>query len=359
MLLFGPESNVVTHEPEDRFLEVFEGIATSEDVVAEAAFHNPYSTEDKTWKHGFLLRDGAGNYHHLVKIDSHGYWSFFYRLGDRNLQCFREELSSSINAAPGGNNTLRVAMIGVEGWVYINGQYQGNLDLSAITQGGDIKVFVEDDQAGETRFEDFTVWKWDAALAKQLPEVVDTPTPTSAIPINPKTPVFGPESGVIEHEPDDDGAFELFRGLVLSGDVMIEATFHNSYDYREGPWNHGILLQSAQPNTYHWIYVDSQRRWVHSRRSGQEGFTFARATGARHRHRYFRGGKIRLRLVARGRMGWVYVNDRFMGNINFDLGDIPNPDPISLVIDDEKDGATKFEDFRVWRWHPSLYDLPE
>ena len=70
-------------------------------------------------------------------------------------------------------------------------------------------------------------------------------------------------------------------------------------------------------------------------------------------------GKNRLRLIATGNMGWVYVNDRFMGNINFDLGDIANPDRISLVIASEKDGATKFEDFRIWRWHPSLFDLPE
>ena len=85
------------------------------------------------------------------------------------------------------------------------------------------------------------------------------------------------------------------------------------------------------------------------------------STGARHRHRYLRGGKNRLRLIATGNMGWGYVKARFdwfTGNINFDLGGIPNPDRIGLVISSQKDGAAKFDDFRVWRWRPSLFDLP-
>lgn len=70
-------------------------------------------------------------------------------------------------------------------------------------------------------------------------------------------------------------------------------------------------------------------------------------------------GKNRLRLIATGNMGWVYVKARFMGNINFDLGGIPNTDRIGLVISSQKDGAAKFDDFRAWRWRPSLFDLPE
>ena len=86
------------------------------------------------------------------------------------------------------------------------------------------------------------------------------------------------------------------------------------------------------------------------------------STGARHRHRYLRGGKNRLRLIATGNMGWGYVKARFdwfTGNINFDLGDIPNPDRISLAIGSQKDGPAKFDDFRAWRWRPSLCNLRE
>ena len=70
-------------------------------------------------------------------------------------------------------------------------------------------------------------------------------------------------------------------------------------------------------------------------------------------------GKNRLRLIATGNMGWVYVKARFMGNIIFNLGGIPNPDRISLAIGSQKDGPAKFDDFRAWRWRPSLCNLRE
>ena len=62
-------------------------------------------------------------------------------------------------------------MIGAAGRLYINGKYQGNLDLSAITGPGLISVFLADDFAGSTRFEDFTVWRWDAELVRRNPEL--------------------------------------------------------------------------------------------------------------------------------------------------------------------------------------------
>ena len=72
-------------------------------------------------------------------------------------------------------------------------------------------------------------------------------------------------------------------------------------------------------------------------------------------------------MIVIGDTGWLYVNDNFVGNINFSLGDIPNPDRIGLVIDDEPgDGRrynerdkTVFKDFTIWQWHPSLFDLPK
>ena len=65
-------------------------------------------------------------------------------------------------------------MIGTTGRVYINGKYQVKLDLSAITEAGRINVFLDDDSAGSTEFEDFTVWRWDEELVRRSPEL-DTP----------------------------------------------------------------------------------------------------------------------------------------------------------------------------------------
>ena len=186
LLLFGPKSGQIEHESEDGFLEKFPAIATSEDVVVEATFHNPYSTRDQEWEHGFLLRNQGGNHTHWVAVESSGKWKYFHRLGESKAQGYQAIWSSDIDTAPGGENAFRVVMIGPKGWVYVNGKYQGSLDLSAITDSGRIEVFVDDDHEGETRFKDVIVWKWGPSLARQMPEIVVAPTPIPEATPDPK-----------------------------------------------------------------------------------------------------------------------------------------------------------------------------
>ena len=366
LLLFGPESNSITHEPENGLLEVFRGLVTSEDVVVEATFYNSTQRGGNTWEHGFLLRNSRLNYLHWVSIDSAGDWEYFYRLEDVEARGRRNTRSSAINTAAGGKNTLRVVMIGAKGWVYINGQYQSALDLSAVTEGGNISVFVDDDEEGETRFENFTVWKWGESLATQLPEIANSPTPTPGPTANPSIPLFGPEDGSIAHDPDN-GFLEISNALVQSGDVMIEVTFENPYAPNESHWNYGIFFDSAQRNAYHWVFIDSSRNWKHWRGSGEGGRTLRGGVERVHGIDVSEEGSNSLRLIVIDDIGWLYVNDNFAGNINFSLGDVPNPDRIGLVISDypgngrryNKGDKTVFKDFTIWKWHPSLFDLPK
>lgn len=172
LLLFGPESGVMTHEPDDGgVLESFRGPYTAEDVLVEATFYNPYATRNKSWEHGFLLRSAGFNYQHWVSISSSGIWEHFHRLGEAKALDRVVNRSSDINTNPGGKNHLSVVMTGAIGRLYINGRYQGRLDFSAITEAGRISVFIDDDSAGSTRFEDFTVWRWDAELVRRSPEL--------------------------------------------------------------------------------------------------------------------------------------------------------------------------------------------
>ena len=53
------------------------------------------------------------------------------------------------------------------------------------------------------------------------------------------------------------------------------------------------------------------------------------------------------------------------GIVPFNLGNVPNPERLRLIINDvdtggfeyDRGGQTRFEDFTVWKWHPSLFDL--
>ena len=157
---------------------MFRGLTTDGDVVVEATFYNPYSMMGKVWAHGFLLRRTREGVH-SVRIGSDGFWSHRYRI-DGAWNHSKYERGFSIRLGPLDSNNLRVVMIGAEGWVYVNGRYQGNLDLGSVTKGGSIGAFADDKSYGETRFEDFRVWRYGPSLARQLPDVgvVPTPTPT-------------------------------------------------------------------------------------------------------------------------------------------------------------------------------------
>ena len=80
-----------------------------------------------------------------------------------------------------------------------------------------------------------------------------------------------------------------------------------------------------------------------------------------------KGDKNRIQLIVIGESGYLYINNRRAGIINFDLGDIPTATRIYLVVVDRdsqgfeysRGGYTKFEDFTVWKWHPSLFELPK
>ena len=171
LLLFGPESGAIAHEPGDGFLEVFQGPYMSGDVLVEATIYNPYASPTAYWEHGFLLRHSGRNHQHWVSIDSDGDWGHFHRLGETKALDRTTRWTRAINTAPGGKNHLTVVMTGATGRLYINRRYQATLDLSAITGPGRISVFLDEDFSGRTRFEDFTVWRWDAELVRRAPEL--------------------------------------------------------------------------------------------------------------------------------------------------------------------------------------------
>ena len=182
-------------------------------------------------------------------------------------------------------------------------------------------------------------------------------------PADPRTPLLGPISGTISHEPDD-GYLELSNSLETDGDVMIEVTFENAYPPRDSHWRYGIFLRS--PGGSHRIWLNSRKDWYHSyysiERDDFGGGSGRDAPGVD----VSEGGENNLRLIITEDTGWFYVNNRFMGNVNFTLGKLPRANEVSLVIVDDgrginfKEGdSTRYRDFTVWRWHPSLFELPE
>ena len=367
LLLFGPADGTLAHQADDRLLEILRGPNTRDDVLIEATFLNPYTDDLLYWENGFLLKDQGRNHQYWVGINSYGEWQYYHRLGElAAIDRFREE-STDINREPGGANLLQVAITGDRGWVYVNGRFQGGMDLSVDTGGDGVTLFVDDKHPGETTYRGFAVWKWSPVVARAFSEVDPDVTPTPVPTPNPKVPVFGPVSGSILHDPED-GYLAAYLGPKIQGDLMLEVTFEVPFAPNESHWNFGIMFRGGR-NLYHQVEIISKfgGSYVHRRRAGTDSELRGRIAEDLPGLNLQKDDKNHVRFIVIGQEGWFYVNDRRAAIIPFALGNLPNPDEIRLYVSDktvygyeyDRGGSTHFENFTVWRWHPSLFELPK
>lgn len=182
-------------------------------------------------------------------------------------------------------------------------------------------------------------------------------------PPDPQTPLLGPLSGIIHHLPDN-GFLEVTPPFPVQGDLMLEVTFENPYAPRESHWVYGILLRGE--NGTHRIYVNSWRAWRHAYYRVDEDRHGGGSPDQAPSVDVAEGGENHIRLVKIGDTGWLYVNNRLVGNVGFHLGSIGEIDEVQLLINDSGRGLrykagdwTTYRDLTVWQWHPSLFELPE
>ena len=161
---YGPTGGAIPHNPADGKFASVVGPSLPARALLEVNFHNPDVARGGRWKHGFLLRKAATNVFHAVRVLSDGSWEHVYRLGSGQPSAtLRREVTTAIDTTTGGSNRLRLAFDGTEGWLFINDEPQGRLDLSAVAFDR-VRLNVTDETEGAvTRFEDFTVREWDSA----------------------------------------------------------------------------------------------------------------------------------------------------------------------------------------------------
>ena len=301
-------------------------------------------------------------------------WERYARMGSGNTVAFLDAPEPAINVLPGEENLFQVAVVGEVAWAYINGTFVGNFPADLDTGGDGVRLIVDDDYEGATSFKDAAVWRWDSSMHRDFPQVNPnyvppaTSTPTITPTPNPAIPIYGPETGVIFHE-EADGRIERHRGPDIDGDVMIEVTVVVPFEPRESNWNLGIQFRNDAPGSFHLVEVGSVfgGSYNHWRRSGPGEEWLGRRVEDVIGMNLEKGDRNRIQLIVIDSVGHLYINNRRAGTINFNLGDIPKANRIYLVVIDRdsqgfeysRGGHTKFEDFTVWKWHPSLFELPK
>ena len=133
--VFGPESGSIAHDRDDGFINVHEVPVSLKDGIIEAEFFNPYSTRVGKWSVGFLFRVNGSNAYHVVFIHSSGAWLHILETGGGTGQRLAGELSNYIDTTDRGSNHIRIIALGDEGWLFINGAFVSDLDLSGVDRG--------------------------------------------------------------------------------------------------------------------------------------------------------------------------------------------------------------------------------
>ena len=186
-----------------------------------------------------------------------------------------------------------------------------------------------------------------AALpALRTPSIVPTPTPTP----QPSTPTgFGPVDGTMPHDAED-GFIETYPAGVELRNLMVEARFQNPYSTLEGSWDYGFLLRYSDSNEFHAIIIRSNGSWSNYVRTGTSESTQLIRVAQSSQINASPGGNNHLRVIASGDVGWLFINDEFVSEL--DLGQWSETGDVraatGFVSGDEITGRnTQFQDFTV------------
>jgi hypothetical protein len=196
--LVGPLDGTLAHN-DDEFIEEQLLEVDVADLYVEATFFNPYSTDEGPWDYGFIFRNSEQDTYYVVFIDSTGTWWHWVGTSS-NVASGTSDL---VDTGEQGSNLLRVVASGDTGWLYINDELATTLDLSELTESGNVSAmtgfFSGDEIPGEaTRFEGLTLWN----LQNESTEPSPTPTPLPpATPTATPTPALTPSPGPQPNQP--------------------------------------------------------------------------------------------------------------------------------------------------------------
>jgi hypothetical protein len=191
-----------------------------------------------------------------------------------------------------------------------------------------------------------------------LSSVPFTPTPglTATVPPTATQPpeteytlVFGPQSGNLPHQVDNE-LLEAESASVDLKDFVVEARFYNPFATSEGPWDYGFVLRHEAENKQFRFVIKSNKTWAFLNNTGSpDGAVLAE--GELPDLDVGQGGSNLIKLVMEGNKGLFYLNDILITELDCSArtnsGDIYVA--TGFFIGNEMAGAvTEYKEFTIW-----------
>ncbi len=160
---YGPESGEMEHILDDLIKIEDSGVNLS-NFIAQTTFLNPFSATESDFDFGYGFRVDDDQY--WLAVESTGDWALISRFDSNSDE---DEVVNSgqiknVNTGANESNTLTVITLGDTGYLLLNDQFIDTLDLSEITEAGDLQVitayyFDHEIEGSSTAYEDFTIWQ--------------------------------------------------------------------------------------------------------------------------------------------------------------------------------------------------------
>ena len=323
---FGPASGRLAHN-EDTNIPELDAQVDLVDSVIEATFVDTLSAQSRSWSHGFFIRKTDEHYHTLT-IASNGYWYHHLRNGGQPNGAADVKLGFSCNVRKGrsAQNHVRVIALGDRGWLFINGAYEAELDLSAVGGSGTVSLIGvwfdgHEHPGSNTVYKDFVV--------------------------RPVDLLHGPEDGAIKQGGSDEIDVHPTEARVANG--IVELRLFNPLFVAESQWSGGFRFGSGEAGGFHAIVVTGSGAWLHGRyvEDGWEnrGFESSDVISTA------RGKANHILVIALGDRGYLLINGSLVANL--DLSDLTDPGRVDAIASlfeghSTKGVSTPFEGFAVW-----------
>jgi hypothetical protein len=327
---FGPWSGSITSDPYDNQIIYHESETNLRNLVAESVFVPPHymSSGNRTWSLGFQLRQDTDSHHRVVITNKKKWYHYLKESGEKSI-LVSSGTAPNIKTAFGTKNHLKVIMMENTGWLFINGKYTSELDMSSGGTIGDTfvvsSIFKGEEFANEkTYFENFIV--------RSINEVNIA------------------SSGTITHDPSSKMIAAEGSSIKLK-DFVVEVKIENPYPPSVGSWSTGILMRNSSFNSFYALVISSKGYWEHRFRDGVMENSIVIDSGKSEIIATSDKTYNRLKIIVYKELGLFFINGTLITQL--DLSENQNPGPISIIggyyTGDQIAGmSSKYKDYKIW-----------
>lgn len=159
--LFGPKTTSLLMD-NSGFIQDVQANVKLKNFIAQADFYVPYSSEEGSWDIGFFFRNFENGSDYRLVVTSQGMYYLMTILQNNQAGMYISSVNN-LNLEKDQANQILLYVQDSDGYFIVNDQLIERLDLSQITQAGDIYAFSgafnENIIVGKSvKLENFTVW---------------------------------------------------------------------------------------------------------------------------------------------------------------------------------------------------------